>query len=126
MTDIEQLVLSGELYDPNDPAILALQTPAIQTMYEYNQTCAGDERRPILLKQMLVACGKGCYIEAPFHVNWGGRHVHFGDQIYANFNLTMVDDGEIFVGSQTMIGPNVTLATAGHPVLPELRAKGYQ
>lgn len=79
MTDIEQLVLSGELYDPNDPAILALQTPAIQTMYEYNQTRAGDERRPILLKQMLAACGKGCYIEAPFHVNWGGRHVHFGD-----------------------------------------------
>ena len=75
---------------------------------------------------MLVACGKGCYIEAPFHVNWGGRYVHFGDQVYANFNLTMVDDGEIFVGSQTMLGPNVTLATTGHPVLPELRAKGYQ
>ena len=126
MTDIEQRVLSGELYDPNDPAILALQTLAIQTMYEYNQTRAGDEHRATLLKQMLAACGKDCYIEAPFHANWGGRHVHFGDQIYANFNLTMVDDGEIFVGSQTMIGPNVTLATAGHPVLPELRAKGYQ
>ena len=38
----------------------------------------------------------------------------------------MVDDGEIFVGSQTMLGPNVPLVTAGHPVLPELRAKGCQ
>lgn len=45
MTDIEQRVLSGDLYDPNDPAILAIQTQAIQTMYEYNQTRAGDERR---------------------------------------------------------------------------------
>ena len=25
-----------------------------------------------------------------------------------------------------MIGPNVTIATAGHPILPELREKGYQ
>lgn len=25
-----------------------------------------------------------------------------------------------------MIGPNVTVATAGHPILPELREKAYQ
>lgn len=25
-----------------------------------------------------------------------------------------------------MFGPNVTLATAGHPILPELRQAGYQ
>jgi galactoside O-acetyltransferase len=46
--------------------------------------------------------------------------------VYANFNLTLVDDTHIYVGDDTMIGPNVTLATAGHPVLPELREKGYQ
>lgn len=51
---------------------------------------------------------------------------HFGDHIYVNFHLTMVDDGEIFVGSHTMFGPNVTLATAAHPILPELRENGYQ
>ena len=120
MTDIEQLVLSGELYDPNDPAILALQTPAIQTMYEYNQTRAGDEHRATLLKQMLAACGKDCYIEAPFHANWGGRHVHFGDQIYANFNLTMVDDNVTVLPGVT-IGDN-TVVGAGSVVTKDLPA----
>lgn len=42
------------------------------------------------------------------------------------YNLTCVDDTHIYVGDYTMIGPNVTIATAGHPILPELREKLYQ
>jgi galactoside O-acetyltransferase len=52
--------------------------------------------------------------------------VHFGKGVYANFNLTMVDDTHIYVGDYTMFGPNVTVATAGHPINPELRSKAYQ
>ena len=43
--------------------------------------------------------------------------------MYANFNLTLVDDGDIFVGDYTMFGPNVTISVAGHPIAPELRGK---
>ena len=49
-----------------------------------------------------------------------------GKNIYANFNLTLVDDTHIYVGDATMFGPNVTIATAGHPILPELREQAYQ
>ena len=56
----------------------------------------------------------------------GAHHVHFGENIYANYNLTLVDDTHIYVGDYTMFGPNVTLATAGHPILPELRQRGLQ
>ena len=75
---------------------------------------------------MFASCGNDCYIELPFHANWGGRHVHFGSGVYANFNLTMVDDGHIFVGDKVLIGPNVTIATANHPIQPELRSKALQ
>ncbi|SHL95887.1 galactoside O-acetyltransferase [Anaerosporobacter mobilis DSM 15930] len=61
-----------------------------------------------------------------YHANFGGHHVHFGKMIYANFGLTLVDDTHIYVGDNTMFGPNVVVATAGHPILPELREKGYQ
>lgn len=79
-----------------------------------------------MLKKMFAEIGGNCYIEPPFHANWGGRHVHFGNLVYANFNLTMVDDTHIYVGDYTMFGPNVTVATAGHPIMPELREKVYQ
>ena len=44
-----------------------------------------------LLQEMFAEGGEGCYIESPLHSNWGGRHVHFGRNIYANFGLTLVD-----------------------------------
>ena len=79
-----------------------------------------------MMKEMFASVGEGCYIEPPFHANFGGHHVHLGNYVYANFNLTCVDDTHIYIGDNTMIGPNVTLATAGHPLLPCLREKGYQ
>ena len=75
---------------------------------------------------MFAEIGDNCYIEPPLHSNFGGRHVHFGDWIYANFNLTLVDDTHIYVGDYTMFGPNVVVATAGHPIDAELREKGLQ
>ena len=79
-----------------------------------------------MLKEMFAEIGEDCYIEPPLHANMAGAYVHFGKNVYANFNLTLVDDGHIYVGDYTMIGPNVTIATAGHQILPELREKGYQ
>lgn len=52
--------------------------------------------------------------------------MHLGKNVYANFSLTLVDDTHIYIGDCTMLGPNVTIATAGHPILPELREKGLQ
>ena len=75
---------------------------------------------------MFAEIGEDCYIEPPFHANWGGKHVHFGKGVYANFNLTMVDDTHIYVGDYTLFGPNVCVATTGHPINPELRQKAYQ
>ncbi len=118
---------TGELYLPDDEEIIKLQAQCLELLYEFNSTRPGEmEKREGLLGEMFAEIGEGCYIEPPFHANWGGRHCHFGKYVYANFNLTCVDDTHIFVGERTMIGPNVTIATAGHPILPELREKAYQ
>lgn len=126
MNEMDKM-FTGELYDPNENAIMAEQQQCLEKQYEYNLTRPSEgEKRERLLKEMFAEIGRGCYIEPPLHANWGGHHVHFGDYVYANFNLTLVDDTHIYVGDHTMIGPNVTLATAGHPIWPELREKAYQ
>ena len=118
---------SCELYFPNDEEIMKEQTLCLEKLYDFNATRPLEgERRTELLKEMFAEIGEGSYIEPPLHANWGGHHVHFGKGIYANFNLTLVDDTHIYVGDYTMFGPNVTVATAGHPILPELREKGMQ
>ena len=118
---------SGELYLPNDDEIVKEQTACLELLYDYNATRPSEgEKRAEILKKMFAEIGDDCYIEPPLHSNFGGHHVHFGKNVYANFNLTLVDDTHIYVGDYTMIGPNVTIATAGHPILPVLREQAYQ
>ena len=118
---------SEEIYFPGDADLLEVQFSYVDKLYDYNATRPNEgEKRAQLLREMLAEVGEGCYIEPPLHSNFGGHHVHMGKNVYANFNLTLVDDTHIYIGDCTMMGPNVTIATAGHPVLPELREKGYQ
>ena len=118
---------STELYLPMDDSIMAEQVLCMEKLYDYNMTRPLEGgKRTALLKDMFAEIGENCWIEPPLHSNWGGHHVHFGKNIYANYNLTLVDDTHIYVGDYTMFGPNVTIATAGHPILPELRQQGYQ
>ncbi|WP_246287277.1 sugar O-acetyltransferase [Lacticaseibacillus absianus] len=125
--NMDDVLRNGDLYVPSDPALMAEQLKWQDLQARYNQTLPSEQaRRSEMLTTMFGAIGPDCYIEAPMHANWGGHHAFFGRQIYANYGLTMVDDGPIYVGDYTMIGPNVVLATAGHPVDPSLRERGYQ
>ncbi|MBQ8409684.1 MAG: sugar O-acetyltransferase [Clostridia bacterium] len=118
---------TGDLYLPGDEEIMAEQLRCLDRLYDFNNTRPTEmEKREELLREMFAEIGEGCYIEPPFHANWGGKHCHFGKFVYANFGLTMVDDTHIYVGDYTLFGPNVVVATAGHPILPELREQGYQ
>lgn len=118
---------TGELYLPTDEEIQREQREKLNRLYDFNMTRPTEmEKRTALLQEMFAEIGEGCYIEPPFHANFGGAHVHFGKNIYVNFGLTMVDDTHIYVGDYTMFGPNVIVATAGHPILPELRERAYQ
>ena len=117
----------GRLYLPEDEEIMHQQMLCLEKLYDYNATRPSEgEKREALLKEMFGDIGEGCYIEPPLHANWAGKHVHFGNNVYANFNLTLVDDTDIYVGDKVMFGPNVTVATAGHPIDPELRYQAMQ
>ena len=125
--DIKEKMHGGELYLPNDEELLKEQFSYLDRLYDFNMTRPTQlEKRQEMLKDMFAEIGENCYIEPPLHTNFGGHHVHFGKNIYENFNLTLVDDTHIYVGDYTMFGPNVVVATAGHPILPELREQAYQ
>ncbi len=118
---------SGELYFTGDEQLMQEQAACLDRLYDFNNTRPTEAaKRKEMLQEMFAEIGTGCYIEPPLHANWGGKHVHFGSHIYVNFSLTLVDDTHIFVGDYTMIGPNVTIATAGHPISPRLRERVYQ
>lgn len=127
MINDRERMTAGLLYDPSAPDIMDEQAACLERLYDFNHTRPSEmEKRTALLKEMFGAIGEGCYIEPPFHANWAGKHVFFGDFVYANFNLTLVDDGNIYVGDKVMFGPNVTIATPNHPIDATLRDRMLQ
>lgn len=126
MTEYERMV-QGLNYDPLDEEIMREQQVYQDRLWAFNQLAPSDiAAKEAYMKENFAECGEGCYIELPFHANWGGHHIHFGSNVYLNSNCTLVDDGHIYIGDRVLIGPNVTIATANHPQQAELRAKGLQ
>lgn len=127
LDELIQSIHNGELYNCVNDELMAEQAKCLELQYEYNNTRPSESaRRAELLKLMLAECGEGCYVEPPLHANWGGHNLHFGNHVYANFNLTVVDDTHVYVGDNVLFAPNVVLSTAGHPIDPTLRAQGFQ
>lgn len=126
MTQYERMV-KGLIYDPSDLEIMEEQSSFQDRLWEFNQLKPTEhEKKQKYMREVFASCGENCYIELPFRANWGGHHLHMGSGVYVNSNLTIVDDGNIYVGDKVMFGPNVTIATANHPIDPELRARGLQ
>ena len=112
----------GLIYDTCDKEIMEMQRPFQEKLWEFNQLSPADSsKKAAYLKEVFAECGEDCYVELPLRASWGGAHVHFGNGIYANTNVTFVDDGHIYVGNRVLIGPNVVIATANHPLNSELR-----
>lgn len=125
----EEILNSGKLYK-----VWGLTNDAgeyykyLQMMEDYNTagySPEGEEKKQKILKELFAEVGEGSYLQAPYHAMWGGHHVHLGKNVYLNFNATLVDDANIYIGDGTMIAPNVTIIAASHPISPKLRAEGY-
>ena len=121
MTEKERME-QGSIYNPNVSELTDEQSIYMEKLWEFNQLRPSEQdKKQKYMKEVFAECGEDCFIELPFRANWGGKNLHFGNRVYANFNLTVVDDCEIFVGDKVMFGPNVTIATANHPIEPSLR-----
>ncbi len=102
------------------------QMTYLEKLYDFNATRPSEQvKRQKMLKEIFAEIGDNCHIEPPLHANRGCHNVHMGSGVYCNFNLTFVDDAEIYIGDNCMIAPNVVIATSGHPILPILRENNY-
>lgn len=127
LEEIKRRMHDGRIYFCNDKDLLKEQMLRLNMLYDFNNTRPLEQdKRMKLLKEMFAEIGEDCYVEPPLHASWAGKFVHFGKGVFANFNLTLVDDTEIYVGDNVLIGPNVTLCAGTHPISPKLRKKSAQ
>lgn len=120
---------SGEIYDSVDDDFIAYQHIIVQRINDFNNTPDTEEglkRREEILREAMGTYGDNLYVIPPIYANCGLTNVHVGKNVVINFNCTFVDDGEIFIGDDCMIGPGCNLATSIHPISPRLRRHKLQ
>lgn len=114
MTEYEKKQ-NGEIYDARDPELKALQNRAKDLMREYNGISAADnDERLRVLKLLIKNIGENSRINQPFYVDYG-NNISLGNNSLINLNCTLLDTGEITIGDNTLIGPDVKIYTATHP-----------
>ena len=96
-------------------------------VFRYNNISPDKtEERERLLREILGKTSEGYLcIESPFHCDYG-YNIEVGKNFFANYNFIVLDVGKVRIGNDVMMGPNVAIYTAGHPLHPESRNSGYE
>lgn len=124
MTTMRQRIANGQLFTDMVEGLPEDRLKGKELSYDFNHTRPSEvEKRAELMQKMFGAIGTGGWIEPPIYFSYGSN-VFIGDNFYANFNLTLVDDYKITIGNGVLIAPNVTITVTNHPVHPDLRPHG--
>ncbi|VUS93740.1 galactoside O-acetyltransferase [Klebsiella spallanzanii] len=117
-------IKAGELFTDMCEGLPEERLRGKELMYEFNHTRPSEvEKRDKLIREMFGTVGKHVWVEPPVYFSYG-TNIHIGDNFYANFNFTIVDDYTVTIGDNVLIAPNVTISVTGHPVHHELRKAG--
>jgi len=112
---------NGLLYVSRSEGMTEDRIRGKELMYDFNHLRPGEvEKRRELLGKMFGGMTGECWIEPPLYFCYGS-HIFLGEGVYMNMGVTLIDDYTITIGNRVLIGPNVTIATSGHPVHPEVR-----
>ena len=119
-TELEKC-LSGEWYDCHAPVFIEFKTKTHKLLLEYNALpYDAKEKKYAILKDMFENIGKNVSVGSPFVCDYG-CHITIGNNVSINTGCTLVDCNRITIGNNVLIGPNVQIYTATHPVELEKR-----
>jgi len=117
----EQKIFAGKLFCPADPDLKVIKLRTHNLCVKYNRTFEDEtETRNKIIAEIFGELGEGSFMQGPIYIHYGS-HTKIGKRLFANFNLTIQDDAYVVIGDDCNFGPNVTIVTPIHPLLPDER-----
>ncbi|PZR27073.1 MAG: maltose acetyltransferase [Citrobacter freundii] len=122
----KQKMLTGQLYNAGEPDLLSDREQASGQLFEiFSIHPSRKEERQKKFRRLLGTVGNAFTIEKGFHCDYG-YNIHIGENFFANVNFTVLDCAAVRIGNNVLIGPNVGIYTAGHPLDTEQRVAGLE
>src|SRR5699024_773322 len=116
----EEKIFAGKMFDPRKQELKDIKHKAHAACQKYNMMDEFDSDRNEVIRDILGKVGNVFYFQGPVQFNYG-CHTFIGENFFANFNLTVMDDGKIFIGDNVCFGPNVSLMATSHPLIAQER-----
>lgn len=117
----EEKIFAGTLFSPGDPELRKIKLRTHNLCSEYNRTFEDEtEKRQELVVSIFDEIGRNSFLQGPIYIHYG-KHTRIGERFFGNFNLTIQDDAPVTIGDDCNFGPNVTIVTPVHPMLPDER-----
>lgn len=116
----EEKIFAGKLFNNQCEGLKAIKKRMHEINRQVNQMAEWDSEREELLCGAFAEIGKTFHFVGPVHINYG-THTYIGDNFFANFNFTVMDDARVFIGDNVAIGPNVSLLATNHPLIAQER-----
>ena len=126
MISEKEKMISGKPYKAFDDELLKERQYTKELIFDFNSLRPNEiSKRNELIKKLLGRTKNTFFIEPPFRCDYG-YNIEIGENFYSNYNLIILDCAKVLIGDNVMIGPNVSIYTAGHPVHYEIRNQGYE
>ena len=117
----EEKIFKGEMFSPGAQELRAIKLRSHNLSQEYSNTKENEtEKRAALAQEILAEFGEGSFMQGPIFFHYG-KHTRVGKRCFFNYNLTVQDDAPVVIGDDCNFGPNVTIVTPIHPLLPDER-----
>lgn len=120
------MMVGGEVYDATHPELIRRLEATREKIWEFNCLRPSQQaEQHAILDSLLGSHGEHYHFNQPFRCDYG-CNVHIGENFFANFNLTILDEAEVRMGDNCFIGPNVSIYTACHPLEAAERNKAVE
>lgn len=122
----KEKMMSGELYNALSSELSEERKHAKVLYYELNSNHnLSKEARRDIFQKLLGNCGQNAWIKSPFYCDYGYA-ISIGDNVFINFNCTILDGAPVTIGNNVLIGPNVDIYSATHPTDWQIRKQGLE
>ena len=116
----EDKIFAGYMFDPRKQELKDIKHRAHEACRRFNSMDEYDPERSRVIGDILGGKGNVYYFQGPVQINYG-CHTFIGENFFANFNLTVMDDARIYIGDNVCFGPNVSLMATSHPLIAQER-----
>lgn len=109
----------------SDKSVMEQQKKARELTQKLNTMDRSDFEGLQSVVKKLLGKSENAWINPPFYCDYG-FNIEVGKNLFTNYNCTILDVAKVKIGDNVLIGPNVSIYTAGHPIHADTRKTVYE